>query len=123
MDNKIRSLAEDVAAAWSSHNVEKIASFFTEDCLFEDVCCGNSYRGQEAFKAQAKAVIAAVPDLQLKIESVFSEGDWMGGEWIETGTQDGKRFSVRGASILVLEKGKIKRESMYCHFDGAIWFD
>jgi steroid delta-isomerase-like uncharacterized protein len=123
MDNKIRSLAEGAAAAWSSHDAEKIASFFTEDCIFEDVCSGDSYSGQEALKKQANAVFTAIPDLQLKIVSLFSEGDWLGCEWIETGSKDGKRFSVRGVSIVELEKGKIRRESIYCHFDGATWFD
>lgn len=123
IDNKIRSIVEGVAAAWSLHDVEKIASFFTEDCIFEDVCSGNSYRGQEAFKKRVNLILESIPDLQLKIVSLFSERDWVGCEWIETGSEDSKRFSVRGASIVELEKDKIKRESIYCHFEGATWID
>jgi len=37
--------------------------------------------------------------------------------------QSGKRFSVRGASIVDLHEGKIRRESIHAHFDGATWFD
>jgi len=123
MNNNIRSLIEGVAAAWSSSNPEKVASFYTDDCLFEDVCSGDSYRGQEALKTQANVVFTTITDFQIKIVFLFSEGDWLGCEWIETGSKDGKRFSVRGASILELEKNKIRRESIYCHFDGATWFD
>lgn len=121
--NNIKSLVEGVAIAWSSGKVEKIASFYTDDCLFEDVCSGGSYKGQEALKTMANAVFVAIPDFKLKIISLFSKGDWLGCEWINTGSKDGKRFSVKGASIIELEKSKIKRESIYCHFDGATWFD
>ena len=116
-------IMKDYFAALNSHDVEKIASFFTDDCIFEDVCGGAVYRGQEALKAQARAVLTAVPDLHLKIESLFAAGDWLGCEWIETGTKAGRRFSVRGASIVELEGNKVRRESMYCHFDGATWLD
>jgi len=123
MSSRAKAVAEGLAHAWSSGDVDKIASFFTEDCVFEDVCSGQAFRGQEALRAQARSVLAAVPDLRLDITSAFGEDGWIGAEWVETGTIDGRRFSLRGASIALMEGEKLSRESMYTHFDGATWFD
>ncbi len=123
MQADVDKIAEGLAAAWSSADVEKIASFFTDDCVFEDVCVGEVCRNKEELKDRANAIFAKVLDLKLEIKSLFASGDWVGCEWIETGTQNGKRFSVRGASIVELRGGRIKRESIYCHFDGATWYD
>lgn len=123
MSTDAERIAEGLAAAWSSGDVEKIASFFTDDWAYEDVCAGAVYRGQGQLKAAAKAVLDRVPDLKLEIKSLFASGDWIGAEWIETGTRNSKRFSLQGASIAELDEGKIKRESIYTHFDGATWLD
>jgi len=123
MQTDVDRIAEGLAAAWSSADVEKIASFFTDDCMFEDVCVGEVYYSKEELKDRAIAIFASIPDLKLEIKSLFANGDWVGCEWIETGTQNGKRFSVRGASIVELREGKIRRESIYCHFDGTTWYD
>ena len=123
MSNRALLIAEGLASAWSSGDANKIASFFTEDCFYEDVCQGHTLRGQEALKAQAEAVLALIPDLRLRITSAFGEGQWIGAEWIETGTRDGRKFSLRGASICKLEGEKLSRESFYAHLDGATWLD
>ncbi len=123
MQTEAERIAQGLAEAWSSRDVDKIASFFTEDCLFEDVCTGKTYQGQEELKAMARSVFNVDPDLTLEIESLFAVDDWIGCEWIETGRRAGKRFSLRGASIVELREGKISREAMYSHFDGATWLD
>jgi hypothetical protein len=119
----VERIAEGLGAAWSSRDVEKMASFFTVDCVYEDVCSGPLYRGQEQLKAMASAILDAIPDLRLELKSLFAAGEWLGAEWIETGTQNGRRFSLPGGSIVELHEGKIKREAIYAHFDGASWFN
>ncbi|MCJ7708207.1 MAG: ester cyclase [Anaerolineales bacterium] len=122
MAGEAKALAAGLAAAWSRGDVEGIVSFFTDDCVFEDVCHGVAYRGKDGLRAEAKRVLESIPDLRLEVESVFGDRDF-GCEWVETGTQGGRRFSVRGASIVETRGGKIKREAMYGHMDGATWFD
>ena len=123
MPTDVERIAEGLGAAWWSGDVEKIASFFTVDCVYEAVCHGFLYSGQEQLKAMASAILDAIPDLKLELKSLFAAGDWLAAQWIETGTQNGKRFSLPGASIVELHEGKIKREAIYTHFDGATWFD
>jgi len=81
------------------------------------------HRGREALRAEAKRVVESEPDLRLEVMSVLGVGGWVAGEWVQTGTQGGRRYSLRGASILEVRGGKISRESMYTHFDGATWLD
>jgi hypothetical protein len=123
MSNRLKTMVEGLAAAWSSGDAEKIAFFFTEYGIFEDVCNPAMYQGQEALKSLAREVFSVIPDMKLEETSYFSQGNRIGVEWVETGTRNGKRFSLRGASIAEVRDGKFSRETMYCHFDGAVWLD
>lgn len=113
---------EGYAEAWSSHDVERIASFFTDDCSYEDVALGIVNRGKEQLRAFADGTFAAFPDFAIEPRSSFAAGGWTATEWVMSGTHrgdlpglpaTGKRFSVRGASIMELEEGKIRRNSDY----------
>lgn len=122
MATDVERMFEDYLGAWSSHDVEKIASFFTDDCVYEDVAMGAVNRGKEELKAFLSATFAAFPDFKVEPTSLFVAGDWAGSEWIMSGTQTGdiggipatgKSFSIRGASIIELHEGKISRNADY----------
>ncbi len=112
----------DVAAAWSSHDTEKVVSFYTDDVVYEDLAFGVIKRGEEVFRAFVNDTFAAFPDFKVEMKSFFISGDWYGSEWVMSGTHKGdipglpatgKRFSVRGASVGELKEGKMKRNSDY----------
>ena len=122
VDADVARMYKDYEAARASHDVEKIASFFTNDCLYEDVASGIVRNGKEELKTFLKNILTAFPDLKVEIKSFFVAGDFVGSEWIMTGTRSGpspylpgakKKFSIRGASITKLQNGKIKRNSDY----------
>jgi steroid delta-isomerase-like uncharacterized protein len=122
MATDVERMIEDYVAAWSSGDVEKIASFLTDDCVFENVGGGTVYRGHEELEAFARDTFASIPDFKIEVKSFFVAGDWVGAEWIQSGTYTGelvgievigKNFSGRGASIIELHKGKIRREAIY----------
>ena len=122
MASDVERMLDDYLAAWNSHDVEKIASFFTDDCVYEDVAVGAVNRGKEQVKAFVSGTFTAFPDFKLERTSSFVAGDWRGAEWIMSGTQTGdipglpatgKSFSIRGASITELQEGKIRRNSDY----------
>ena len=122
MATDVERMFEDYLAAWNSHDVEKTLSFFTDDCIYEDVPTGNVSRGKEELKAYISNTFAVFDDFKLEMKSSFIAGDWRGAEWIMSGRHTGdipgipttgKSFSVRGASINELQEGKIKRTSDY----------
>ncbi len=122
MPPDVEKMLMDYVAAWNSGDPERIASFLTNDCVFENLGGEGVHRGRDEVKAWATSVFAAFPDFNLEIRSLFVAGDWVGVEWVETGTHKGamgshpptgKSFAVPGASILELHQGKIKRETLY----------
>jgi steroid delta-isomerase-like uncharacterized protein len=119
-------MSRDLTAAWSSHDIERILSFYTDDCTYEDVVSGKVSHGKEELRAFVKDNFTTSPDLRLELKSVIASGDHLAIEWIMSGTQTGnllnvpatgKSFSVRGVSVSELKDGRIQRNTDYC--DGA----
>ena len=120
----IEKFFDEYIAAWNFHDTEKIAGFFTEDGVHEDVAVGSIFHGKSELKAGLDPLFAACPDFKLELKTLFVAGNWVGQEWVMTGTQTGdlnvinipatgKRFSIRGASITRLRDGKIARNTDY----------
>ena len=118
----LQRLLDDWAAAWSSHDPERVLALFTEDCVLEDVTFGVATRGKQELRDFASGAFAGVPDLKFDLTSRFATDGWGAIEWVMSGTHKGdfpglpatgKRFSVRGSSTLELMGGKIRREADY----------
>jgi steroid delta-isomerase-like uncharacterized protein len=120
--SQVSEVLDDLAAAWTAHDIDRVLSLCADDCVYEDVTMAAVNRGKGELKAFAGAVLAAFPDFKMKLTSGFTAGTWAGAEWTISGTHKGdlpgmpatgKTFIVRGASICELEEGKIKRNSDY----------
>ena len=57
--------------AWSMHDVEKILSFYTEDCIYEDIATGEISHGKEEFRAFITDTLKTIPDLKIETTSFF----------------------------------------------------
>jgi steroid delta-isomerase-like uncharacterized protein len=110
------------ANAWSLHNADAVDDVFTEDGVYEDVAAGVMKHGRDEIKTLLKETFAAVPDFKVKITRWFSSKDMLACQWIISGTQTGdfteipatgKSFSVRGASVALMQNGKFKRWTDY----------
>lgn len=106
-----------------------MASFFTNDCIFEDMAVAAVNRGKEEVKDFANATLAAYPDFAMEAISSFGDGRWLATEWVMTGTHTGdlegmpptgKSFSVRGVSISEFYKGKIRRHTDYWNLSSLL---
>jgi steroid delta-isomerase-like uncharacterized protein len=122
----LERMLDDWAIAWSSidnKDPERLLALFADDCVYEDVTLGLVARGKEELRSFVSRAFAAIPDFKYGVTSRFAASQWAVIEWVMSGTHTGdfpgmpatgKRFSsVRGASILELEAGKIRRESVY----------
>jgi steroid delta-isomerase-like uncharacterized protein len=119
----LERMLDDWAAAWSSHDPERVLALFTNDCVFEDVPFGVVTRGKEELRSFANGAFAAVPDFKFELTSRFAADQRAAIEWVMSGTHKGdfpgmpatgKRFSsVRGSTIFEVEGGKIRHESDY----------
>lgn len=118
----MKRVAKDYIGAWNSHDADKIASFFTDDCVYEDLAFGMVARGKKEIKDFIKVTFVWSPDLKFELKSFFSAGGRTATEWVMTGTHagelpgmpaTGKSFSLRGVSISELREGKISRNTDY----------
>lgn len=114
--------AQNWIAAWNSHDVSKWATYFTSDIYYEDVTFAEISRGSEEAKKFASEFFEAVPDLKLELEGSSVEGDHGSIQWVLSGTdkglyKTGKKFKVRGVSIITVKNGKISRSLDY--YDSA----
>jgi steroid delta-isomerase-like uncharacterized protein len=123
----LERLFDHWATAWSStdslKDPERVLSLFVDDCVFVDVTFGLVARGKAELRNFAERAFAAIPDFKYELRNRFAAGRCAVIEWAMSGTHKGdipgipgtgKRFSaVRGATVLELEAGRIRRESDY----------
>jgi steroid delta-isomerase-like uncharacterized protein len=108
------AIAEKWIAAWNSHSPDKMLPLFTDDVFYEDVAFGEANHGKTELRKFAADEFEAVPDLQLKLVRADIHGGHGTIEWTFSGTdkdvfKTGKKFSVRGVSVIDLRDGKICR--------------
>lgn len=110
------------AAGWSAHDADRVVRLFTDDCVYEDATIGAVNHGKDELRAFAAAIFAAIPDFAIELSSSFVDERWAAMEWTMSGTHaadlpglpaTGQRFSVRGATILVLTPEGISRCTDY----------
>ena len=126
MSDHIEKMLREENAAWNAHDVDRIAAFYTDDCVKEDLAIGKATRGKTEMRALIGGAFTAMPDMKIELVTLFDCGDWAATEWIMSGgysndypgmpVATGRRFSVRGASIMELRNGKISRISDYWDF-------
>jgi len=108
------AVAEKLIAAWNSHSPDKMVPLFTDDIFYEDVAFGEISHGSAELRKFAASEFAGVPDLELKLVHANVQGGHATVEWTFSGTdkyvfKTGKKFSVRGVSVIDVREGKISR--------------
>jgi steroid delta-isomerase-like uncharacterized protein len=115
-------LMQEVIEIWSQHDTGKVDLVFAADGVYEDVALGEVKRGRAEIKTFLRENFVAVPDFKVELTRAFSTGDRAVCEWVMSGTHTGdytdlpatgKSFSVRGASVVLVEGGRIKHWTDY----------
>jgi len=108
------AIAEKWIAAWNSHDAEKLLPLFTSDVFYEDVAFGEASHSPAELRKFAADYFESVPDLKIELLRVSLHNDHGTIEWTLSGTdkamyRTGKKFSVRGVSVIDVRAGKIFR--------------
>jgi len=108
------AIAEQWVAAWNSHSPDKMLPLFSDDIFYEDVAFGEVSHGKAEVSKFAASEFEAVPDLELKLLRAEIHGGHGTIEWSFSGTdkdiyKTGKKFTVRGVSVIDVRDGKIVR--------------
>lgn len=101
-------------AGWNSHDPDKMFPLFTDDIFYEDVAFGEVSHGSVELRKFVLSELEGVPDLELKLLRANIHNGHGTIEWVFSGTdkgvfKTGKRFSVRGVSVIEVRDGKIFR--------------
>jgi len=119
---EVSHAVDEWAEGWSSHDMERVASVFTDDCIYEDVALGVVNRGKEELKAFGNGFIEGVPDLKVDVTSRFATAEMAAVEWTMSGTHTGdlpgmpatgRSFSLRGASVFRIRADRLMRCNDY----------
>ena len=110
--------------SWNKHDVNKLISLFSENCLYEVIADGGSFSSKEQIAAYAKSTFSGIPDTEMIIVKIVANDSIGVVEWIWKGTNSvgwpnlgitptNKHFEVRGISIMEIENGLIKQNRDY----------
>ncbi|CAM3160512.1 nuclear transport factor 2 family protein [Asticcacaulis taihuensis] len=77
-----KAFAEDWAAAWNAHDIERVLAHFHEDATFTSPFArrirpdsGGRLQGKAEIREYWRAGIKAIPDLRFTVEAVFAGVD------------------------------------------------
>jgi ketosteroid isomerase-like protein len=104
--------------AFNAHDLDRIMSFFAEDCVLEmprgPEPWGARYVGAAAVREGLRSRFAGIPDVRYGDDSHFVAGDRGVSEWTIRGTRaSGERVEVRGCDHFTFRNGKIVRKDSY----------
>ena len=103
---------QDFTDAWNAHDIDKLMSFMTPDCVFTgsagpDVC-GSMFIGFDDVRAAYQKVWEVFPDASWKNGNHFVDGDRGASEWTFEGTMvDGSRVVANGCDMFTFRGDKI----------------
>ncbi|MDX1579392.1 MAG: nuclear transport factor 2 family protein [Gemmatimonadota bacterium] len=85
------------AAAWSSQDPDRLASFYAEDGTL--TVNGATSTGREAIRATAAAFMSGFPDMRVTMDSIVGEGGQAVFHWTWTGTNTGPGGTGRSVNL------------------------
>lgn len=120
--SKLADFAMRYAAAWSSRNPAKLASFYAETGSLT-VNGGAPAIGRAAITATAQGYMTAFPDMVVKLDSVSEEGGHPAFHWTWTGTNTGPGGTGKAVRISGYEEWTLGPDGLIVeskgHFDEA----
>ena len=117
-----RSILEAYVSAWNHHDFAAIDRLIASDGIHDDIANGVHAQGPAQVKDSMKSLIAQEPDFKWHIDRAIVSGSMVAAEWTWTATFTGDGpygpvkdlpISGRGASVVEVEKGRIKQFTDY----------
>lgn len=111
---------EQICEAFNEHNLDKIMSHFTEDCVLEmprgNQPWGSRSEGRENVRKALATRFEGLPDVHYGNAHHFVDDGANTGisKWTLTGTRrDGQRIEVWGCDFYTFRQGKVTRKDSY----------
>jgi SnoaL-like polyketide cyclase len=85
-DKDLLARFESLVTAWNDRDVDRIVAAFSPEARFYHAATRRVSFGREAVRADAEALLRAIPDLKLEIRRTFAARSVVTCEWTARGT-------------------------------------
>ena len=118
------TVLRDLLAAFNEHDLDRIMSFFAEDCVLDmprgAEPWGTRYIGKAAVRMGLATRFAGIPDVQYGEDEHWVAGNRGVSTWRLTGTAtDGRHLDVRGCDLFEFRGDRCIRKDSYWKIVGA----
>ena len=118
MTTDLAAYADNINQAWNSHDIERVLSFYSFDCIGSDVGQTALIRGRDGVRSMLEMYWKAFPDLQFAITDTVVQDSRLVVVWVAEGTHQGPimhipptghKVEVRGVSVIDVKDGLVVR--------------
>ncbi|HEX4984674.1 MAG TPA: nuclear transport factor 2 family protein [Burkholderiales bacterium] len=110
--------AKAILEAFNAHDLDRVMSFFAEDCSLDMPRgadpWGTRFVGKAAVREGLAGRFKGLPDVHYGEARHWGDRNMVASEWLLTGTKpDGERVRVRGCDHYEFRDGKVVRKDSY----------
>jgi ketosteroid isomerase-like protein len=116
----IRETLTELCAAFNAHDLDRIMTLFSDDCVLEmprgDKPWGSRFEGKQSVREALATRFQGLPDVHYGNGEHFvdASADTGMSKWTLTGTsRDGARKEVHGCDFYTFRDGKVTRKDSY----------
>ena len=116
----IRSALEALCEAFNAHDLDRIMTFFSDDCVLQmprgNKPWGSRFEGKQSVREALATRFEGLPDVHYGDAEHFVDpvADTGMSKWTLTGTtRDGRMIEVRGCDFYTFRNGKVTRKDSY----------
>jgi ketosteroid isomerase-like protein len=117
---EIRSALTGLCEAFNAHDLDRIMTFFADDCVLEmprgNHPYGSRFEGKQKVRDGLAGRFAGLPDVHYGNGEHFVDADANTGmsKWVLTGTtRDGEKLKVNGCDFYTFRGGKVVKKDSY----------
>ncbi len=117
MTHELTAFATRYAAAWSSRDPARLASFYADEGSLS-VNGGAPSTGRAAVAATAESFMTAFPDMVVRLDRMDQRGDHPVFHWIWTGTNTGRGGTGNSVRMTGYEEWTMDPNGLIARSDG-----
>ena len=111
-----RMVIDGFNEAFNRHDADAVATFLTDDTVFEDTCPapdGRRIEGKAAVVAFWRAWFAGNSDAVFEAEDVIVSGNRAVVRWVYRKLRNGQPWHLRGVDVFTVQDGKVAAKLAY----------
>jgi len=112
---EISAYNADWLAAWTAKDVDRLAGFYAEDCLYKDPQTAGGVTGRSALRGYLTGLFGATPAMTYKPDEVWPIPGGFCGRWYCEVGEGGQAGRLRGFDLVLLNGREIVLNEVYVH--------